>query len=285
MYAMQRFERIEIYAEPTTINIPLRLLDDVKNDKLRCQMLALSICIKCKYGDSLMRNASVSGIMELLHCGYSTAKTLFNAVQSSNLFKYSPYTKTLLARNFKKKYTNKVETRYGTSFMMYRVSLDRKDYTLRSLIKEFKHLLFENAVNAKERRDEFKRNGKNKNTTSFTTDYALTQNYLAKKIGVKSRMAVYRLAKELQSSYTLSVTKTPAKMVLENLDEFTPNPTKHYIYDAKSGLMFEFSSNEYNLNSRKETERFGNVIFNHKKRQTKYHKKGSVDEYYERYFH
>ena len=212
-------------------------------------------------------------------------KTLFNAVQSSNLFKYNPHTKTLLARNFKKKYTNKVETRYGTSFMMYRVSLDRKDYTLRSLIKEFKHLLFKNAVNAKERRDEFKRNGKNKNTTSFTTDYALTQNYLAKKIGVKSRMAVYRLAKELQSSYTLSVTKTPAKLVLENLDEFTPNPTKHYIYDAKSGLMFEFSSNEYNLNSREETERFGNVIFNHRKRQTKYHKKGSVDEYYERYFH
>lgn len=282
---MQGFERIEIYEEPTTINIPLRLLDDVKNDKLRCQMLALSICIKCKYGDSLMRNASVSGIMELLHCGYSTAKTLFKAVQSSNLFKYNPYTKTLLARNFKKKYTNKVKTRYGTAFMMYRVSLDRKDYTLRSLIKEFKHLLFENAVNAKERRDEFHRNGKNKNTTSFAKDYALTQNYLAKKIGVKSRMEVYRLAKELQSRNTLRVTKTPTKLVVENLNEFTPNPTKHYIYDAKSGLMFEFSSNVYNLNSRKETERFSNVIFNHRNRQTNYYKKGGVDEYYERYFH
>lgn len=281
---MQGFERIEIYEEPTTINIPLRLLDDVKNDKLRCQMLALSICIKCKYGDSLMRNASVSGIMELLHCGYSTAKTIFKAVQSSNLFKYNPYTKTLLARNFKKKYTNKVKTRYGIAFMMYRVSLDRKDYTLRSLIKEFKHLLFENAVNAKERRDEFHRNGK-KNTTSFAKDYALTQNYLAKKIGVKSRMAVYRLAKELQNRNTLRVTKTPTKLVVENLNEFTPNPTKHYVYDAKSGLMFEFSSNVYNINSRKETERFSNVIFNHRKRQTNYYKKGGVDEYYERYFH
>lgn len=289
-YMMQSFDNIEIYRDATKINIPLRLLDDVKNDKLHRQLLALSICIKCKWQDSLMRNVSIKSIMELIHCGHSTAKMLLQEAKRSSIFIYNEKTNTLLARNFKKKYTRKVTTKYGTSFMMYRVQIDKKEYTLRSIQKEFKRLLFENTVNAKERRDEFRRNGKN-NTIWSASNIALTQKYLVKKVGAKNRKAIYRLTKSLESEKLIRVDRTRPQIVSnctsdDAMNHMVLDSSKHYWFDERCGLLIAFTTNEYHLESRDETERFGNVIFNHKKRQTKYYsKKNKVDAYYERYSH
>jgi hypothetical protein len=277
--------------EAKVINIPLRLLDSVKEDKARCQLLALSICIKCKYGDSLMRNVSPYAIQKLLHCGSDIAKRLFNESQHCTLFSYNEHNKTLLARNFKKRYTNKVETKHGIAFMMYGVRVDKKEYTLRSLLKEFRFLLCKNLINAKERKDEFlyDRKKRKNNTTSFVSDFALTQNRLAKKMGVNSRMTVYRITRELAKSNEITIKRIMPKVVLDcvnadTMKEFKRNQKRGY-FVANNGALVEVTPNEYHLNRRDDSNRFRNIIFNHKQRKTLYYKKGSVDAYDERFFH
>ena len=88
---------------PTDLNVPKRLISACKNDKVRCELLALSVRIKIEFGDSLMKNVSPYSIQKILHCGYNKAKSLLLLAKSEcDLFYYNPYTNSLLAKNFKK---------------------------------------------------------------------------------------------------------------------------------------------------------------------------------------
>lgn len=271
--------------------MPLKLLNNAVKDKLHYRLLALSVIIKCKYGDSRLRNVNVKAIQELMHCGFSTAKTLLNASKSSSLFKYNPHTNTLLAKDFKKKYTTKFTTPKGTeSFMMYGVRVDIRDYTLRSIVKEFRKLLIESGINAKERKDEFHCNRKNKRTTWSIPNTPLTMKRMTNRIGMKSRGTTYNLIKELEAEHRVSVERMSIELACDctsddAMNNFVPNPAYRYLYDDCSGFLYAIKPNRYSITDKRETERFRNIIFNHKNRQTNYYKQDEVDGYWERYGH
>lgn len=279
------------YVEPTKINVPLRLLDDVKENKLRCQLLAMSICIKCRYKDSLFRNVSIKAIQELLHCGFCTAKMLLTEAKKSSIFKYNATTNNLLAKNFKKKYTKKTTNRHGADiYTMYSVKVDIKNYTLRSLVKEFRKILFESPINAAERKDGFICNGKKKTTTSFIPNLPLTQKRQTKRIGAKSRMTTYRIAKELEAEKRISIERAKFKLVSvcssdEAMNVESNGKNKTLVYDNLRGIVYSIVPNKYRIAERSETERFCHIIFNHSKRKGNFHAKNSVDAYYERMDH
>lgn len=133
------------------INIPQKLLQRVKADKHSLELFALSLIIKSTYGDSRMPNASAKSIAALLHCGRAKAEKLFSAAKHSVWFSYNAATGALLAKNFKKKYTKRGVNRKGREyFSLYAVKLDRREYTLRGLVKELRKLLLLSLVNGYE---------------------------------------------------------------------------------------------------------------------------------------
>lgn len=289
---MTNLKRIDTYEEPKVVNIPIRLLDDVKNDKLRSQILALSVLIKCDYKDSVLRNVSIKTIQELLHCSFSTAKALFNKVKRNSLFVYNEYTRTLTAKNFKKKYTNKVTTKRGNeAYMVYCYKLEIKDYTLRSLLKEFKMALLKSCINTNERKDKFHRKGTlESNTNLSVSENVLTQSKLAERIGVKSRTSVQRLVKQMEHNGIVSVERAYLKFVTncvsdEAIAAMHLDRRLKYLYDERTGTLYAAIPNKYSFLKREENERFKNIIFNHEKRQKNYYAEGGIDDYFARYDH
>ena len=271
------------------LNIPLRMIGGAMSNKKRLQLIAMSIAIKCNYADSRMRNVSVKAIQELLHCGFNTAKTLFTEAQKCSLFRYNPVTRTLLAKNFKKKFINKITTKRGNeAYMVYCFKLDVKDYTLRSLVKELKVSIIKSCINTQERKNKFPYNGNLSNTNLFVSTHVLTQSRLAKKIGVKSRTTVQRLVKELENNKVIRVERPKIEYVNnctsdEALKETFLNPKVRYIYNERTGVLFTIYPCRYNFTSRVENERFQNIILNHESRIKPNYNYSSLEAFNARY--
>lgn len=280
----------------TKINIPKHLLSSCKHDKVRCELIAMSICIKCNYGDSLVKNINPTKLQGLLHCGYNKAKNLFQLAKTENdLFYYNPHTNSLLAKNFKRDYTNIDKDKYGKKrWSMYAVKIERKEYSLRELLSLFKESLFLCAINAKERRDEFR--CKNKHT-SFTSDITLTQKRLQRITGCKNRMAIYRLTKKLEQKNEINTER--AKMIFvsncisdDALKELHLSHT-NLIICHRNGVAYTIMPNNYKIQNYGINKRFCNIIFNHSKRYYTYSKvdktlsneQSRIDAYFEQYVH
>lgn len=280
---------------PTDLNVPKRLISACKNDKVRCELLALSVRIKIEFGDSLMKNVSPYSIQKILHCGYNKAKLLLLLAKTEyDLFYYNPYTNSLLAKNFKKKYTLVDNWRNKKRWSMYAIKFERKDYSLKELIFMLKESLFLCAINAKERRDEFR--CKN-NNTSFTSESPLTQKNIQAITGLKNRMAVYRMTKRMENSN--KITSERAKIDFktncisaDSLKECCLSHT-YLIISRDNNAAYAITPKTYKIKNYAINKRFCNIIFNHKKRYHVYGKSEHVENeehtkissYYERNEH
>lgn len=276
------------FREPQVLNIPLMLLHQEKSRKLRLELLAFSLIIKLVYKDSRLRHADIKTVQSLLHCGKDTAKRLLQASKHSPLFRYNAYNDTLLAKNFKKKFIKKCVNSYGKEYYsMYAVKLDRRNYTLRNLVKELRKLLLLNIVNGCEWKNRFNYNEvKSKHyTTLFVPKVALTQEWIAKKIGVKDRTTVQRLVKELEAEHRLVVTHTQLEFLTAcNCEEAINDalraaggkPHAAIVQDRKTGALYCIEANRYMLGLTAEKRRFTNIILNHSKRWDN-NKKGNVE--------
>lgn len=263
--------------EQKCINIPQKLLHRVKADKHLLELLALSLIIKFTYGDSLMPNASAKSIAALLHCGRKKAEELFAAAKHSVLFRYNAATGALLAKNFKKKYTKRGVNRKGREyFSLYAVKIDRKGYSLRGLVRELRKLLVLNLVNGYERKDKFNFNGSARegHTNSFVPKVALTEEWIARHIGVKDRNTVYRLVKELEAEGRLGVEHSQMKFLSacssdEAMTGVRVAPHNVVLQDRKTGFLYTIEANRYYTKMTADKRRFTNIIFDHAKRLSK----------------
>lgn len=281
--------------KPTDLNVPKRLISACKNDKVQCELLALSVRIKIEFGDSLMKNVSPYSIQKILHCGYNKAKSLLLLAKSeSDLFYYNPYTNSLLAKNFKKQYKI-VDTWHGKRrWSMYAIKFERKDYSLKELIFMLKEILFLCAINAKERRDEFR--CKN-NNTSFTSGSPLTQKKIQAITGLNNRMAVYRMTKRMENSN--KITSTRAKFdfktncVSDDSLKACGLSRTYLIISRENNVAYTITPKTYKIQNYAINKRFCNIIFNHKKRYSLYDKSAvrgneeqtKISSYYERNEH
>jgi len=280
---------------PTDLNVPKRLISACKNDKVRCELLALSVRMKIEFGDSLMKNVSPYSIQKILHCGYNKAKSLLLLAKSEcDLFYYNPYTNSLLAKNFKKQYTI-ADTWHGKRrWSMYAIKFERKDYSLKELIFMLKESLFLCAVNAKERRDEFR--CKN-NNTSFTSESPLTQKKIQAITGLNNRMAVYRMTKRMENTNKITSTKSmidfKTNCVSDDALKACGLSRTYLIISRENNVAYTITPKTYKIKNYAINKRFCNIIFNHKKRYSLYDKsevrgneeQTKISSYYERNEH
>lgn len=267
--------------EPVVMNLPLRLLKSAANDKPRLELLCMSIIIKTRCKDSLLRDVSVRSVMKMLHCGEKKAKQLLANAKRSTLFAYNPHTNTLLAKNFKKKYIDKKTDKRGRDiYELYVTKLDItdgttcngvpavKDFSLRGLVSELRKLLFLHYINAHNRRkDEFHLKAEY-NTSSFISQRAYSQEYFAKKIGVKNRTTLQRLVEELAREGRLSVERHGLEYITnctsdEALKTLKLSNHRTYVRDRKTGALYGTTTNRYALCQEADKKRFGNIILNH----------------------
>ncbi|MBR5576783.1 MAG: hypothetical protein IKW22_05865 [Bacteroidaceae bacterium] len=260
--------------KPKFVNIPLGLLHREKANKHSLELLAMSIIIKHNYGDSLMPNVTARGIAELMHCGMTKAKELFEAAKHSVLFRYNDATGGLLAKNFKKKYTKCGVNRKGRGyFSLFAVKLDNREYSLRGLLKELRKLLLLNLVNGYERKDKFNYNGvfNTDRTNLFVPEVALTEEWIAKYVGVNHRNTVHRLVKELEAEGRLKVTHSKMKFLSacssdEAMQGVMVAPHNVVLQDRKTGFLYTIEANWYTILATADKRRFTNIIFDNAKR-------------------
>jgi hypothetical protein len=263
--------------EQKCINIPQKLLQRVKADKHSLELFALSLIIKSTYGDSRMPNASAKSIAALLHCGRAKAEKLFSAAKHSVWFSYNAVTGALLAKNFKKKYTKRGVNRKGREyFSLYAVKLDRRDYSLQRLVKELRKLLVLSLVNGYERKNKFNFNGvaHQGHTNLSIPMVALTEDRIARYVGVNDRNTVYRLVKELEAEGRLRVVHSQMKFLSacssdEAMTGVRVAPHNMVLQDRKTGFLYTIEANRYSIQMTADKRRFTNIIFDHAKRLNK----------------
>lgn len=274
------------------INIPKAMLSEYKRDKHSCELLAMSICIKCRFSDSLMKDVSARKVQALLHCGFDKAKKLLALAKESKLFKYNSYTNNLLAVDFKKDYTRTFQTKDGKHHKsVYVAKIEKKEYSLRELLSLFHDLLFLSAVNAVERRDEFECKNKDKNL-SFVSRTPLTQKKIGNIAGLNNRKAVYRMIKRLERNGSISYTKSQLLYATNCLsDDALKERNLHetfLVVDDLSGVGYVVAYPKYGIKDRRIKEGITNVILDHKKRMVNHAKTKNVtavEMYFERMEH
>ena len=276
------------------INIPKAMLSKYKWDKSSCELLALSVCIKCHFYDSLVKNVSVRKIQSIAHCGYGKAKKLLQmAKDNSEWFYYNPYTNSLLAKNFKKRYKVVSTDKHGrTCYSMYTIQVERKDYSIRELVSEFRCKLMLNAVKAVQIRED-KSISKKKTMPYLSQTTPLTNKILANTIGVKNTKQVCRTKKKMVNRGTISYQK-PTLIYATNClsDEAIKHrnlSNTYLIISHDKGTGYIVTRATYKIEDRREYESCKNIIFNHARRLTnnpsKKVKLNDVDAYYERMEH
>ena len=255
---------------PMVLNVPLALLKLIVKNDSDYEMLLLSMMIKFKYGDSLMKDVSITGIQHLLGCGFYKAKDIFNRAKHRNLFVYNAEKNTLLAKNFKKKFIKKKVNRKGEeTYDVYCIKIDNRQYSLRSLKKEVKKEMIKSRINAIERKDEFHR--KRTHTNSFIPRIGRRHETFKNLLGYKSRTSVVRLISELESNGEIKVTRKPLLLITsccsdEALATINFNQKKALIYDGKRGMLYQREPNSYTLLKKEDRRRFAHIILNHERR-------------------
>lgn len=279
------------------LNIPKRMLAQNKDEE-RSELIAVSICIKSRLGDSLVKNYSIRTLENVLSCSFKVAQRLYYVLKNDNeFFYYNGKTNTLLAKNFKKKYTYIDTDRKGKlRWSMYSIKIENKPYKLREAKKLIKECLFLNAVNAIERKDEFLCKSSNKkNNPSFMTERPLTQKGIAKMCGLKNKQAAYRMVKDLEKRGIIKSKKTQVTFLSSCASDESikaQNIDARFVF-CVNGFLYSIKPKTYHFTSYKYNRNFCNTNFNHKKRYSVYEKQPkfsneqerSIYEYFQRMEH
>lgn len=279
------------------LNIPKRMLAQNKDEE-RSELIAVSICIKSRLGDSLVKNYSIRTLENVLSCSFKVAQRLYYVLKNDNeFFYYNGKTNTLLAKNFKKKYTYIDTDRKGKlRWSMYSIKIENKPYKLREAKKLIKECLFLNAVNAIERKDEFHCKSSNKKgNPSFMTERPLTQKGIAKMCGLKNKQAAYRMVKGLEKRGIIKSEKSQVTFLSSGASDESiksQNIDTRFVF-CVNGFLYSIKPKTYHFTSCKFNRNFCNTNFNHKKRYSVYEKQPkfsneqerSIYEYFQRMEH
>jgi len=254
------------------INVPMRLLQSVRNDRLEFSLVALSVAVKCVSPSSTYLCRSVKQMRQDLHCGHAKATTLWSAMQQSDLFACASLNTgglRIVARSYKPLF-GEVRTCHGyTSLHMDVVKAtcqSRDNICITSIERELRQLMLQNCYHAQMRCDELKMNQRKLSTHSHAhLDCSVSR--LGQSIG-RSNRSVIRYNKRLRQQGELSVVSYPLVRVVSDMNHAAPEERQGLI--AIHNLGFSRKSNDYQLLVRETFNRHQHIIYGHRRRMT-YH--------------
>ena len=280
-------------SEDLVLNIPTKLAQDHVSNKIYFLLFQFACCIKNAYPDSRMPNLTDDTIRELGHCGKARAGIINRAIKSgeySDLFHYNPYNNSVIAKNFKKKYTKKSIDKNGKDkwftpvlpIARYKQNKDTGKYekitfTLRYVEQEIRRLLLTDII------DRNKDKGRDKYYlyhTNLFTPSSPTQKTMAKAIGNQSTRTVSRRLKELEAESRIEKVQSPKLSYIDNFrssgDKVVEAKIKNrrrIFIDQRTGSVYEAMPNKYRLTGRG-LSKPRLIVFNYEPRLQQYLKKG-----------
>lgn len=280
-------------SEDLVLNIPTELIKDYIGNKTLFLLLQFSICIKDAYPNSRMPNLIDDTIMKTFHCGKTKAGIINRAIKSGEypeLFYYNSYDNSVVAKNFKKKYTKKRTDKNGKEIWYtpvlpiarYKLNKDTGKYekitfTLRYVEQEIRRLLLTDII------DRSKDKGRDKYYlyhTNLFTPSSPTQKTMAKAIGNQSTRTVSRRLKELEAESRIEKVQSPKLSYIDNFrssgDKVVEAKIKNrrrIFIDQRTGSVYEAMPNKYRLTGRG-LSKPRLIVFNYERRLQQYLKKG-----------
>ena len=259
----------------TAINVPMALLQEVKDDRLEQSLVAMSVAIKCFSPSSAYIFVNERKFRRDFQMGYTKSMKLLDAIFKGHpLFEVKHLADgrtVIVARSFKRLYGYWMTLRTGeTSLAMSVAKMDfrsRGNIRIAEIEKEIQLLLFLTNINAKTRADELQAKGLPlTGSSSHAARTVLSVNYLAKATS-RSARTVVRRSRSAREQGIISVTSHPLVRCCNNLlhDDLRLCP---------SGLIpigflgFSRQCNDYQLLSWDWRRRFQHIIYRHKGRMT-----------------
>ena len=252
----------------TYINVPTRLLQEVKNDRLGFSLVALSVAVKCVSPSSTYLCHSPRQMRKDLHCGDAKARKLWTAVQRSGLFVCSPFGREglrIVARSYKPLY-GEVRTCHGfTSLHMDVVKAkcqDRDNIRITQIEYELRQLMLQNCYHAQMRCDELKMNQR-KHANYSHAHLDCNRSRLGTYCG-RSTRSITRYNNCLLQLGELSVVRHPLERVVSDMSHATPAQREGLI--EIHNLGFKRKSNDYKLLKSESFHLHQHIIYGHRRR-------------------
>lgn len=270
------------------LNIPIDIIKRYKASKAEKELLAFAIGIKCLYSNSVLTAVTPYKVMKLFHVSHNKAKRLIDEAANDS-FLFTVKGNSFIANTFKSKETKKSIGR--TPFIYtsdYCYKLNKKDYSIRALVRELNRIMLLCAVNSIDRDNFPQSNGKPKQNRC-----ALTKDLTLRKLGNisgTSKSTAHRLMNDMYSSGTLNKTSAHGEMVISSVNSASVEEwrkrtgRKHFIYNHKDRSGWIVIPCSYSIKDRNLTECFKHVIYNHKKRIESAGRSMSANVIYENLF-
>lgn len=254
---MNRSQYINSKKKRVDINIPIRIIEKYNTSKAQKDALAFAICIKSTYENSELRDVTVKRVMQLCRISFKRAKSLISLAQNDD-YLFTCIGDKIMVNSFKDKtvkYNRKGQAYHSDYCYKYPVAKNQ----FRTILKEIRIILIENAINAGERRP--------LSTKGDNCGVEITQKQMANIVGI-SRGYVSRITSEM-SAERGTIKKNKAKIILamNTVNEYTiaefrkKTGKRNFIINPHTGCAYFIKPCTYSIKDRTETSRFKHVIF------------------------
>lgn len=250
------------------INVPVKALQEVREDSLQFSMLALSIVVKCLSPSSVYLCHSVSHFRQTFHCGKQKAERLLQAMRLSPFFRLcelSDGTLRIIACSLKQMYGT-IETYHGHhSLQMNAIKatcLSPDNLRITQIERHLRQLMLTNAYHTQMRCDELTMNPR-KAINHPHAHHELSVKTLACITG-RSPRTVIRYNKQLTLQGELQISTQPLIRMCNDMERATPEQRAGLI--VIHNLGFHRQCNDYKLLKEETFHRSQHIIFSHRRR-------------------
>lgn len=259
----------------SAINVPMALLQEVKEDRLDFSLAAFCVAMKCFSPSSTYIYVSEHKLRDDFHIGYEKAEKLLSAIHSGQQLvrveRLADGREIFVARSFKRMYGHIMTFKNGFRSLEMSVAKvkfhSRGDIRVTEIEKEMQKLLFLTNINAKTRADELQSKGRPlTGSSSHAAATVLSVRYLGKGIN-RSERTVVRMSKSAQEHGVIQVTHHPLRRCCDNILHDDLNAPADYLIPI-GFLGFTRRCNDYQLCSWEWRRCFQHIIYRHRGRMT-----------------
>ena len=257
------------------INVPMALLQEVKEDPLQWSLVALSVAMKCFSPSSTYIYVSEKKFRSDFHLGYTKARKLIEAISSGHqLFDMKTLADgrvIIVARSLKKMYATPTTLKGGRKSLEMVVGkvkcCTRENLHVTEIEKDMRQLLLLTNINAKTRADELQSKGLPlTGSAAHAAKTILSVNYLAQATG-RSPRTVSRMTKAARQQRVINVIQYPLVRCCNDILHTLPPESVGKI--IRIGFFgFTRRCNDYQLLSWDWRHRLQHIIYSHRGRLT-----------------
>ena len=274
------------------VNVPIELLQAVKDDGLQYSLVCLSVALKCFSPSSTYRFTTLTQFSRDFHLGKGKAKRLAAAIRAGHpLFRHEVNhegQELITARSLRRLYGHWITLRGGRrslAMSVIKATLqDKEQISLKTIGRELRLLLLALDVNSKARADELQSKGLPlTGASAHAARVVLSVPYLAKAVG-RSPRTVIRMTQLAERLGWLRAVHHPlvrvcddmlhsADYVREGIADRMLTPELYRPASAPAliqigRLGFERRCNDYQLLTWELRHRFQHIIYSHRRRLT-----------------